>query len=167
MNVFRVILLVVVVGDITPNLKIDQLPDRHQWINTHRHHAGNLQGPVIAEAYIPFPRRGVNINTQSADTGFSLEERHVIMGFRILVGNPQVKGSGLQYISFLGNDDLAGRIVCPGIQYILIIDSQVSTQVNIIGIGAEVLTVERVDHDGSSVDLFKDLLIGQYHVYVL
>ena len=146
--------------NIASHFKVDKLTNRHTRIDPDRLGAGNFQGPCIAESHIALAGGGMDVNTQPTNRRLPFQKRNVAMGFGVFFGHPKVQGSGLQDEAFRGNGEFLYGVIHLGVQNSGAVNGEVSSQMYIVGVGAQALPIERFDEDMPLVDGFENALVG-------
>ena len=146
--------------NIAGHFKVDKLTNRHTRIDPDWLGAGNFQGPCIAESHIALAGGGVDVNAQPTNRRLPFQKRNVAMGFGVFFGHPKVQGSGLQDEAFRGNGEFLYGVIHLGVQNSGAVNGEVPSQMNIVGVGAQALPIERFDEDMSLVDGFENALVG-------
>ena len=82
------------------------------------------------------------------------------VGFGVFFGDAQVEGPWLQYQALGGDDDFFNGIIQTGIQNPGGVDGQIAAQMNIVGIGTQVLTVKGLNQNMALGNLGEDTLVG-------
>ncbi len=145
--------------NIASHFKVDKLTNRHTRIDPDRLGAGNFQGPCIAESHIALAGGGMDVNTQPTNRRLPFQKRNVAMGFGVFFGHPKVQGSGLQDEAFRGNGEFLYGVIHFGVQNSGAVNGEVSSQMYIVGVGAQALPIKRLDQDMSMVYGFEDALV--------
>ena len=134
-------------SDLSRDLEVNQLAYRHAVIDPDGLLHRDLQRPCVADADIPFSRRGMDIDPQPPDAALSLQERDMPVRLGILDGHPQVEPVGEEYEAVVGDMKMIDLVVYLCIQDIAPVNRQMLCEVHIIGIRPEVFPVERGDDD--------------------
>jgi len=142
------------------HFKIDKLTNWHTRIDSNGLCAGNFQGPGIAESHITLACGGMDVNAQPTYRRLPFQKRHVVVGFGVFFGHPEVQGSGLQDEALRGNGKFLYGVIHLGVQNSGAVNGEVPSQMNIVGVGAQALPIKRFDQDMSLVNGFENALVG-------
>src|SRR5690606_31378885 len=104
--------------------EIDQLTNRHSFVNTYRLFNRYFQCPVTAKPNITLTGCSMYINTQTTGGRFTFQERYMGMGFCVFKRCAEVKNMRVQYKPLIRDFKVFYFIMLFGIQYMLAISGQ-------------------------------------------
>ena len=155
MAVFGIALLVVLDLDLAIYREIDQLTDRHALIDLYGLLYGNFQGPVAAETDVSLAGRGVDVDAEPAGARLALQEGHMGMGFGVFKRYTEVEDMRVEDKSLVRYFESLDGVMLPGVEDMLLIGGQGATQVYIIAVATQAVTLKRFDQDVTIFYLLK------------
>src|ERR1700730_13785162 len=96
---------------------------------------------MAAKYYIPLAGSCMYVNTQTACRGFTFQEWNVGMRFSILFGYPQIKNIRIQYKASFRNFETFDQVMFFCVQDMLRISRQPFSQVDIVGIATQAVSL--------------------------
>lgn len=132
-------------------------------VDLHRLFYRYFQCPIATEAYISFACCCMDVNAQSACRGFSFQERHMLMGFRVFQCYSQIKDMGIENESVVRYVKILDLVVRFCIQDMVFVGGHTLSQMDVIRIAAKTVFIKRRDFDGPLLHLFQDPFVGENH----
>ncbi len=133
--------------DFSLDQKIDELSNGHAIVDANGLFDRNLECPVVAETHIAFAGGGVNVDAETANAGFSFEERDRSVAFCVFDGGAKVVDLRLKDKAFGRDFKVLDFVVLLGVENTVTVGGQMFAEVHVVAIGAKAFAIVGFDHN--------------------